>query len=157
MGHQPERFGKRTSQGRFQLAQHVVTAVSRRDWEEEVGGSRGLKEGEREKAGTRQDSNSINLVILYLHSNYSMNRLWSKRWRHLYFWLLHVSVLKFMFYNKPNLTVTAKNKTFKDSCVSLICDYFAFPSVGNRCFLINDVRIQEIEIVDLLQNPLEVA
>lgn len=29
-GHQPERFGKRTSQGRFQLAQHVVTAASHR-------------------------------------------------------------------------------------------------------------------------------
>lgn len=27
MGHQPERFAKRTSQGRFQLAQHLVTAV----------------------------------------------------------------------------------------------------------------------------------
>lgn len=29
-GHQPKQFGKRTSQGRFQLAQRVVTAVSHR-------------------------------------------------------------------------------------------------------------------------------
>lgn len=56
-GHQPERFGKRTSQGRFQLAQHVVTAVSHRGWEEEVGGSLKLREGEK-RAGTHQDKHN---------------------------------------------------------------------------------------------------
>ncbi len=55
-GHLPEQFGKRTSQGRFQLAQHVVTAVSHRGWEEDVGGSLGLREGERKESryGPRQ-------------------------------------------------------------------------------------------------------
>lgn len=54
-GHQPEQFGKRTSQGRLQLAQHVNTAVSHRgreEEEEEVGGERafGLREkGNRPK------------------------------------------------------------------------------------------------------------
>lgn len=58
-GHQTARFGKRTSQGRFQLAQHVVTAVSHRGWEEGLrwwgGGGTAMslgKEKERKKDKT---------------------------------------------------------------------------------------------------------
>lgn len=47
-GHQAERFGKRTSQGRFQLAQHVITAVSRRERERQ----RDRERAEGREAGT---------------------------------------------------------------------------------------------------------
>lgn len=54
-GHQLEWFGKRTSQGRFQLAQHAVIAVSHRGSEEVVRGSFGLMERRKRKAATNQD------------------------------------------------------------------------------------------------------
>lgn len=69
-GHQTERFGKRTSQGRFQLAQRVVTAESHRGWEEEVGGLGGGAAVSLKKRGKRKNTEQkaerhVNVIIDY--------------------------------------------------------------------------------------------
>ncbi len=107
-GHQPKQFGKRTSQGRFQLAQRVVTAVSHRGWEEEAGGSRGLREGERRESSCRprrtenwrqKDQVSQQSVIRPVFENgwvrfcfwFKAKRSWLINWCHLYLWFVHFS------------------------------------------------------------------
>lgn len=56
----PEWF-ERTSQGRFQLAQHVVMAVSHRGYKKEVRGSSELMEGGKEGSNYKPRLGELNM------------------------------------------------------------------------------------------------